>query len=101
MQRMLRIKGIKDDVSCFDILVDGTKMTAYQGETVAAVLTANRYYCLGTTSIKQRPRGIYCGIGLCHECSMTINNQPNIRACKTKAMPGMRVETQNGFGRVS
>jgi aerobic-type carbon monoxide dehydrogenase small subunit (CoxS/CutS family) len=41
---------------------------------------------------------MYCGIGLCYECTMVIDGVPNTRACQTLATPGCRVETQVGLG---
>jgi aerobic-type carbon monoxide dehydrogenase small subunit (CoxS/CutS family) len=61
---------------------------------VAAGLLAFRQ-----TAKRREPRGMYCGIGLCHECAMMINGVPNTRACQTPATPGCRVETQDGLGR--
>ena len=46
---------------------------------------------------KKHPRGMYCGIGLCHECMMVINGVPNTKACQTLAEPGCHVKTQHGL----
>ena len=73
----------------FEIEVDGEKLVASEGESIAAVLLASEQ--------KKHPRGIYCGIGLCHDCLMVINGVPNIRACQTLARPGYKVETQRGL----
>lgn len=90
-------KGIRRGPA-FHILVDGEKITAHEGETVAAVLMAKGRTALRRTAKKNEPRGMYCGIGLCQECLMTINGIPNQRACQTLATPGCRVETQTGHG---
>ena len=92
-------KGVKRGKR-FEIEVDGEKIIAYEGETVAAVLAAEGRRTLRRTVKKSHPRGMYCGIGLCYECMMVINGVPNIRACQTLATPGCRVETQNGLGRL-
>jgi aerobic-type carbon monoxide dehydrogenase small subunit (CoxS/CutS family) len=39
-------------------------------------------------------------MGVCFECIMVVDGRPNIRACVTPAVPGMRVETQRGLGRM-
>jgi predicted molibdopterin-dependent oxidoreductase YjgC len=82
----------------FEIEVDGEKLTAYEGETIAAVLLAAGKRTLRTTHVRKHPRGVYCGIGLCYECIMTIDGVPNTRACQTPASPGCRVLTQDGLG---
>jgi aerobic-type carbon monoxide dehydrogenase small subunit (CoxS/CutS family) len=92
------VKGVKRGRP-FEIEVDGEKFIAYQGETLAAVLLAAGRRTFRWTAKRHQPRGIYCGIGLCHECLMVVNGVPNTKACQTLATPGCRVETQMGLGR--
>jgi predicted molibdopterin-dependent oxidoreductase YjgC len=82
----------------FAIEVDGKKIVAHEGETIAAALTAAGVRAYRTTAKRHEPRGMYCGIGLCYECLMVINGVPNTRACQTLATPGVRIETQTGVG---
>ncbi len=86
--------------SRFEIEVDGRKIVAYEGETVGSALVAAGLQTFRRTPKKDHPRGMYCGIGLCYECTMVINGVPNTRACQTLATPGCRVETQVGLGRM-
>ncbi len=78
----------------FEILVDGEKIVAYEGETIAAALTAAGLRTLRHTKKYGHPRGLYCGIGLCQECRMVVNGVPNTQVCQTLAFPGCRIETQ-------
>lgn len=78
------------------IMVDGTEISAYQGETIAAALSAqgkriNRY-----TLKTKEPRGIFCGIGQCTDCAMIVNGIPNVRTCVALVEENMTVETQKG-----
>ncbi|HBY93922.1 MAG TPA: hypothetical protein DEP84_08105 [Chloroflexi bacterium] len=77
-----------------EILVDGEPVTVYEGETVAAALLAASRFIFRYTDKYGSPRGLYCGIGLCHECRMVINDVPNVRACMTLVESGMQVQTQ-------
>ncbi len=81
----------------FEIEVDGVKIAAYEGETIGAALLAAGRRTLRYTHKFERPRGLYCGIGLCQECRMTVNGIPNTQTCQTLATPGCRVETQKSF----
>lgn len=76
----------------FEIVVDGKRIDAYEGETVGAAMMAAGFRTLRYSKKKNEPRGIYCGIGLCQECRMVINGVPNAQACKTLATPGCHVE---------
>lgn len=81
-----------------EILVDGVLLTAYEGETVAAALLAANRRALRTTGRRGEPRGVFCGIGTCFDCVMTIAGQPSVRTCQTLVRDGMRVESQKGEG---
>lgn len=93
-----RISGLIERGAAFTISVDGETLPAYEGETVATVLMAAGRRMLRRTPNQGQPRGVYCGMGVCHDCLMVVDGQPNIRACMTAARPGMRVETQQGLG---
>jgi predicted molibdopterin-dependent oxidoreductase YjgC len=72
--------------------IDGEAILAYEGETIAtALLTAGRRTFRHTISGK--PRGIFCGIGLCYDCLVNIEGMGNVRACVTPVHEGMRVAT--------
>lgn len=77
---------------------DGQPIEAYLGETIAAALHANGIRMLGHSSQLHRPRGLFCAIGNCSSCFMTVDGKPNVRVCVTKAKDGMVVETQQGKG---
>ena len=81
----------------FEIEVDGEKIVAYEGETIGAALLAADRRTLRFTNKLEQPRGLYCGIGLCQECRMTVNGIPNTQVCQTLATPGCRIETQKSF----
>ncbi|HEX7549670.1 MAG TPA: 2Fe-2S iron-sulfur cluster-binding protein [Candidatus Methylomirabilis sp.] len=44
---------------------------------------------------------MFCGMGICFDCLMTVNGMCNVRTCITPAEPGMIVTTQYGLPRVS
>ena len=79
------------------IHVDGRTIDAFAGEPIAAALMANGIKVLRYTKIKKEPRGIFCAIGQCNDCVMTVNGRPNVRTCVTRAEDGMKIETQ-GIG---
>jgi predicted molibdopterin-dependent oxidoreductase YjgC len=94
----LRMTGAVHRGPLVTIRVDGREVAAYEGETVAAALVAARHRAFRTTERAGRPRGYFCGMGVCHDCLITIEGQPNVRACMTPVRQGLEVETQQGFG---
>jgi aerobic-type carbon monoxide dehydrogenase small subunit (CoxS/CutS family) len=41
---------------------------------------------------------VFCGIGVCFDCLVTVNGVPNQRACLVPARPGDEITTQRGDG---
>jgi D-hydroxyproline dehydrogenase subunit gamma len=78
----------------FKIQVDGRQVTAYPGETIATVLLAEGYKVFRHSALSGEPRGPFCGMGLCFDCLVTVNGEPNVRACITYAQLGDKVERQ-------
>jgi len=93
-----RIEGAVTRQPAIEIIVDGRSVPAFPGESVAAALLATGKRAFRTTARRDEPRGAYCGIGICFDCVMTVDGQPNVRACQTRVRPGMRIETQLGHG---
>lgn len=81
------------------IYYEGRKIPAVTGEPIAAALLAAGIRVLRYTPRKGQPRSVFCGIGRCNDCKMTVNGTPNIRTCITPVEEGMTVETQIGLGK--
>ena len=85
-------KGIEPAGPAVEIVVDGRPVAALEGESVAAALTA-----AGVQTMRATPagggRGLYCGMGACFECRVTIDGRPGQRACLATVKPGMQVAT--------
>ncbi len=43
-----------------------------------------------------RPRGVFCGIGVCFDCLVVVNGVPDVRACQRTVAPGDDIRTQHG-----
>ena len=77
----------------FAIEVDGRPVPAAEGQTVAAALIGAGIAILRHTS-SGAPRGVFCGMGVCFDCLVTVDGLADQRACVTPVRPGMRVETR-------
>ena len=85
----------------FRFTVDGEPVDAYPGETVATALLAADRRVARRTAHRGAPRGVFCAIGVCHDCRMVVDGEANVRTCLVPARAGMVVETQLGFGRAA
>lgn len=75
-----------------NIFVNGKAIEVSEGETVGSVLLKRRKQALRNTRIEGKPRGMFCGIGICFDCIVTIDEVINQRACVTQLREGMRIE---------
>lgn len=82
----------------FAVTLDGRRVDALPGQTVAAVLWSAGITAWRTTRDGGQPRGIFCGIGVCFDCLVTVNDRPNQRACLVTVSPGDAIRTQGGTG---
>ncbi|MEU2927792.1 (2Fe-2S)-binding protein [Streptomyces sp. NPDC007251] len=85
--------------AAFTVTFDGRALAALPGQTVAAALWAAGVTSWRSTRGGGRPRGVFCGIGVCFDCLVTVNGRANQRACLVPVRPGDVIHTQEGTGR--
>jgi predicted molibdopterin-dependent oxidoreductase YjgC len=78
------------------IEVDGEWVDAFAGETVAAVLLATGRRRFRHTEQGHAPRSLFCGMGVCFDCLVTVDGVPGVRACVTAVQAGMVIGTEGG-----
>lgn len=77
---------------------EGDEMEGYEGEPIAAALSAAGIKIFHYSLKLNRPRGFFCAIGNCSSCLMVVDGVPNIRVCVEPLREGMRIERQFGRG---
>jgi predicted molibdopterin-dependent oxidoreductase YjgC len=75
------------------ITFNGREIPFEPGQSVAAALIAAGIRAWRTTRHEASPRGLFCGIGACYDCLVTINGEPSLRACLTPARDGDAVRS--------
>jgi hypothetical protein len=78
---------------------DGGAVPFRAGQSIGAALVAAGIRSWRTTRGRARPRGLFCGIGVCFDCLVIVDGTPNVRACVVPAGAGLQVRTQEGAGR--
>ena len=84
--------NIRPTGAAITLRFNGQPIAALAGETVAASLSAAGITTFRAT-LSGQPRGLYCGIGACFDCLVTIDGRIGRRACMEKAIDGMQVES--------
>lgn len=74
------------------IYLNGVEVEATENESVGTFLLKRRQQVLRKTRFNDQPRGMFCGIGVCFDCIVTIDGIANQRACITQLRNGMRIE---------
>ena len=78
----------------FVLEVDGQEIDAYAGETVATILLAAGFITFQFSTQTTNPDSrLFCAMGTCRQCLVTINGRRSYLACQTLAQPGMKIET--------
>ncbi|GAC1485479.1 MAG: hypothetical protein NVS2B11_11360 [Acetobacteraceae bacterium] len=71
---------------------DGRLLVAAQGQSVGAALVTQGITAWRSTRKDARPRGLFCGIGVCFDCLVTVDGMSNQRACLVEVREGMQIE---------
>ncbi len=77
------------------IFVDNRPIRVPRGISVAAAVLGHDHpggTC--THPVDASPRAPYCLMGVCFECMMEINGEPNVQSCLVPVAEGMRVKRQ-------
>ncbi|MEY2876833.1 MAG: hypothetical protein RLZ24_260 [Actinomycetota bacterium] len=81
---------MSNDISFF---FNGEKFNGTKGQSIAAALIAIGQRELRRTRFGEEPRSIFCGIGICFDCVVTIDGIANQRACLIEISSDMKVES--------
>jgi hypothetical protein len=78
----------------YRIFFEGEPIEARRGVNVAAALLAAGISDFRSTPVDRASRGPYCLMGICFDCLVVIDGQPNKQSCMTMVEPDMRIERQ-------
>jgi len=78
------------------ITFEGRTLEARAGDSVAAALLVAGVTTIRRTPVSGAPRGPNCMIGVCFECLVEIDGEPNRQACMIEARDGMEVQPMDG-----
>lgn len=88
-RKHLREQNVKRGEPVF-FTFDGAPIRAYAGESVAAALFAAGYRVLRESPNGRTPRGAFCWMGLCQECTVEVDGVRR-PACRVECAEGLIV----------
>ena len=83
-------RTIRPQAQRIEFQFDGHPIEALAGETIAAALSAAGIVAFRHTA-SGAPRGLWCGMGACFDCVVTVDGRIGQRACITRVAAGMDV----------
>ena len=87
------VLGEIDTTDTVSFVFNSKTYKGLKNESLAAALLANGVRTLRVHEETGAPRGIYCNIGHCFECRVTVDGQQGVRACLTPIHEGMTVKS--------
>jgi len=89
-------KGFKK----IDFTFEGNSYEAKKGDSIAAALASNNIKIFRSTESNTN-RGIYCGMGVCHECQVEVDEASGVLACMQQLSHGMNVAIQKQHRKIN
>ena len=83
-------------VEMITVYVDGKAVSVGANESAAAAALQAGVGYTRTSPITGEKRAPYCMMGVCFECLMEINDEPNQQGCLVTVSDGMRINRQQG-----
>jgi len=96
--RKNEIPGFFSDPPPLTIEFEGKSYSARPDEPLSVTMLAHGHYVLGRSTKYHRPRGMYCGRGICSSCVAQVDGLPSLRTCQVHAHQGAKVESQHVMG---
>lgn len=86
----------RPDAAAVNVTLDGVRIAAQAGDTVAAALLAHsgdpaRHSATGAA------RTAFCMMGVCFDCLVEVDGRPNVQGCMIAVREGMVLRRQRGL----
>jgi hypothetical protein len=92
-------RGVDEPAGGFlRLVIDGAPLEVAAGHSLAAALVEAGRPAWRRTRRHREWRGVFCGIGVCFDCLVTLNGTPGVRACLVDAADGDVVTAEHGSG---
>ncbi len=92
-------KGIKTNSQKITFIFDDATCEGLEGDSIASALVNRGIYPL-RQSAQGEKRGLFCGMGVCNECEVTVNGEEGKLACMTRVAKNMVIETQRQIKKI-
>ncbi len=84
----------KSTLQHIPIEINGKKVNVPEGITVWSSMALSGETTTRLSPVTKQQRSAYCAMGVCFECLVQIDGQPNQQACLTLVRKGMKIQKQ-------
>ncbi len=84
-----------------EISVDGRRIEARAGDTLAAALLCAGVVPFRHTPVSGSPRSPLCLMGVCFDCLVEVDGMQNVQSCMVQVRHGMQVRLPAGARHVA
>jgi predicted molibdopterin-dependent oxidoreductase YjgC len=78
------------------VILNGHAVSVPAGFTAAAAMLLHGSGATRSTALSGEGRAPYCMMGVCFECLLEIDGEPNQQGCLVIVSEGMRINAQQG-----
>ena len=90
--RLVRKSTKKFGLRSVTITVNGERLFAVEGESIASALLSNGIEVFGSSIQSGSPHAPFCFMGTCQACALRTNDRW-VLACETRIKEGMLIKT--------
>ena len=87
------VPGVGQPTESVGLTFEGRPVEGLAGDTLASALVASGEMGL-RDAVDGGRRGVFCGMGACHECAVVVDDRPGRLACMTGVAEGQVVRRQ-------
>jgi len=84
----------KSTLQRIPIEINGQTVSVPEGITVWSSMALSGETTTRLSPVTKQKRSAYCAMGVCFECLVQIDGQPNQQACLTLVREGMKIQKQ-------
>ncbi len=84
------------DQNTVTVRIEDQEVTVREGLSVATAVLAAGIGHVRLTPVSGSPRAPYCMMGVCFDCLMEIDGEPNVQSCLRQVRDGMVIRRQLG-----
>ncbi|WP_421703066.1 (2Fe-2S)-binding protein [Aliiroseovarius sp.] len=87
-------RSLRPDPHLIELEINGKPAMAAEGTTVWSAMALVGQDVTRKAALSEADRSAFCAMGVCFECLVEIDGEPNQQACLRRVSPDMKVRSQ-------